>query len=251
MDRCVEPAVLCRDVSKRFHLYERGRTSLRDLFIRSVLRRKPTGTRPYFAVSNFNLAVMPGEAVAIIGRNGSGKSTALRLIAGVYEPSSGVVRTRGRIAAVIELGAGFHPELTGVENVALYGAIMGLTSRQLAARFGAIREFADIGDFVNLPVKYYSSGMQARLAFAVAVCVDHEILVLDEVLAVGDEAFRAKCFDHLLEYRRRGGTLVVASHDLDQVRRLCSRAIWMHQGHPLMEGEIGEVAEAYHATAET
>jgi lipopolysaccharide transport system ATP-binding protein len=246
----VEPAVLCREVSKRFHLYERGRASLRELFIRTVLRRKPTGGRPYFALSNFNLTVMPGEAVAILGRNGSGKSTALRLIAGVYEPSSGVVRTHGRVAAVIELGAGFHPELTGVENVALYGAIMGLTSRQLAERFDAIVAFADIGDFVKMPVKYYSSGMQARLAFAVAVCVDHEILLLDEVLAVGDEAFREKCLVHLLDYRRRGGTLVVASHDLEQVRRLCSRAIWMHQGHPLMEGEIGEVAEAYHATAE-
>lgn len=250
MDMSVEPAILCRDVCKRFHLYERGHASLRDLFIRSVLRRKPAGGRPYFSVSNFNLELMPGESVAILGRNGSGKSTALRLIAGVYEPTSGIVRTRGRVAAVIELGAGFHPELTGTENVALYGAIMGLTSRQLAARLAAIEAFADIGDFVSMPVKYYSSGMQARLAFAVAVCVEHEILVIDEVLAVGDEAFRAKCLDYLLEYRRRGGTLVVASHDLEQVRRLCSRAIWMHAGHPVMEGEIGQVAEAYHATAE-
>lgn len=243
-----EPAVLCDDVHKRFHLYERNTRSLRRLFIETALRR-PARPRPYFALKGFNLRLMQGESVAILGRNGSGKSTVLRLIAGIYAPSSGTVSVRGRLTAVIELGAGFHPELTGAENIALYAAIMGLRPRELAARFEAISAFAEIGDFIETPVKYYSSGMQARLAFAVAVCVDHEILLLDEVLSVGDEKFRQKCLDHLADYRARGGTLVLASHDLAPLRRLCSRAIWLDKGRLVMDGPLEEVAEAYHVGA--
>lgn len=240
-----DAAVLCSGVSKRFFLYEHAPNSLRELFIRAVLRRPLSASRPYFAVTDFNLRVMPGEAVAIIGQNGSGKSTVLRLIAGVYSPTSGTVRAHGRVAAVIELGAGFHPELTGAENISLYGVILGLSRRELAQRYQAIVDFADIGNFVATPVKYYSSGMRARLAFAVAVCVDHEILVLDEVLAVGDEAFRQKCLNHLIEYRDRGGTLIIASHDLDQARRLCARAVWLDKGRLVMSGDLTAVADAY------
>ena len=241
-------AVDCAAVSKRFYIYERSHASLRQLFIQAALRRLPPADRPYFAITDFNLQVRRGEAVAILGHNGCGKSTVLRLIAGVYAPTTGSVRTYGRVATVIELGAGFHPELTGSENIRLYGAILGLHRSELDARHDAVVAFADIGNFIETPVKYYSSGMQARLAFAVAVCVDHEILLLDEVLAVGDEAFRRKCFDHLVHYHARGGTLVIASHDLDTVRRLCSRAIWMQQGRIVMSGDVHQVADAYHAS---
>ena len=244
-----ELAIACEDVSKRFYIYERHDASLRQLFIRAFGRRAAATRRAYFAISGFDLQVPRGEGVAILGHNGSGKSTVLRLIAGIYAPTSGVVRTLGRVATVIELGAGFHPELTGSENIRLYGAILGLSRRELAARHEAVVAFADIGDFVDTPVKYYSSGMQARLAFAVAVCVEHEILLLDEVLAVGDESFRRKCLDHLHDYHRRGGTLVIASHDLDTVRSLCARAVWMQNGHIVMTGDVDRVAAAYHASS--
>jgi ABC-type polysaccharide/polyol phosphate transport system ATPase subunit len=242
-------AVECAQVSKRFYIYERRDESLRRLFIRAIRRRPAPASRAYFAISDFNLEVRRGEAVALLGHNGCGKSTVLRLIAGIYEPTGGRLRTFGRVATVIELGAGFHPELTGRENIHLYGAILGLNRRELAARHEAVVAFADIGDFVDTPVKYYSSGMQARLAFAVAVCVDHEILLLDEVLAVGDETFRRKCLDHLASYHARGGTLVIASHDLDTVRRLCSRALWMESGRTVMSGNVDKVADAYHAAS--
>lgn len=241
------PAVECNSLSKRFQLYEHSTDSLRELFIRAVRRRPIAVGRPYFAVTDFNLRVLSGECVAIIGQNGSGKSTVLRLIAGVYPPTTGSVVTRGRVAAVLELGAGFHPELTGAENIALYGVLMGLSRRELAERYDPIVDFADIGDFIQTPVKYYSSGMKARLAFAVAVCVDHQILVLDEVLAVGDEAFRHKCHQHLFDYHARGGTLIIATHDLEQIEKMCSRAVWVDKGRQVMTGNVTEVAEAYRA----
>ena len=244
-----ESAIDCSNVSKRFYIYERQEASLRQLFIRAFRRRPPVTSRAYFAITGFDLKVRRGEGVAILGHNGCGKSTVLRLIAGIYAPTSGTVRTYGRVATVIELGAGFHPELTGSENIRLYGAILGLGRRELAARHEAVVAFADIGDFVSTPVKYYSSGMKARLAFAVAVCVEHEILLLDEVLAVGDESFRRKCLDHLHDYHKRGGTLVIASHDLDTVRRLCARAVWMQNGRIVMTGDVDRVAEAYHASS--
>jgi ABC-type polysaccharide/polyol phosphate transport system ATPase subunit len=155
--------------------------------------------------------------------------------------------TRGRIGAVLELGAGFHPELTGSENIGLYGVLLGLSRRELAARYDSILEFADIGDFIQTPVKYYSSGMKARLAFAVAVCVEHEILILDEVLAVGDEAFRNKCLAHLRAYHAGGGTLILTTHELEQVEQLCTRAVWLDHGRQVMTGDAAKVTAAYRA----
>jgi lipopolysaccharide transport system ATP-binding protein len=184
-----------------------------------------------------------------VGANGSGKSTALRLIAGIYTPSEGVIETRGRVTAVIELGIGFHGELTGAENVALYAAVMGLNRRQIAARLPEIVDFAEIGDFLDEPVKYYSSGMQARLAFAVAVAVEPDVLLLDEVLAVGDQSFRRRCLDRLRAFHRQGGTMVVVSHDSDSVRELCSRAVWLEAGRVRADSGIDEVLAAYEAGA--
>jgi ABC-type polysaccharide/polyol phosphate transport system ATPase subunit len=232
-------------VVKRYYRYEHRTSSLREFFIRSVLRRPIHVRHADFTLRDFDLRVERGERVALIGRNGSGKSTALRLMAGIYLPSKGTIERRGRIAAVIDLMVGFHPELTGAENLELYGAVMGLTRREIAECRPDILAFADIGDFIHEPVKYYSSGMQARLAFAVAVSVRPDILLLDEVLAVGDAAFRERCFTRLREFVQAGGTLVVVSHDVANLRTLCTRAVWLDDGRVQMDGPIDQVLNAY------
>ena len=239
------PAVALREVSKRFYFYEHRTSSLREWFIRRVLRRPLHVRRAEFSLHDVDLTVRRGEAVALLGRNGSGKSTILRLIAGIYQVSSGTVRTEGRITAVIELGAGFHPELTGAENIALYAAVLGLTRKELAERYDEIVEFAAIPDLLDTPLKYYSSGMEARLAFSVAVCLQPDILLLDEVLAVGDQAFRERCLSRLRQYHARGGTLILVSHELEQLRQLCTRAVWLDQGRIVMDGPIDMVLERY------
>lgn len=244
-----EPAIVCRGVVKRYYYYEHRTISLREMFRRRVLRRPLHVRQPRFALSGLDLAVARGEGVALLGRNGSGKSTVLRLLAGIYQPTAGEIAVRGRVGTVMELGAGFHPELTGTENVHLYAAMLGLGRREVAARYERILDFAGIGDFIAMPVKYYSSGMQARLAFAVAVCVDPDILLLDEVLAVGDQGFRERCMERLRRFRREGGTLVAVSHDPKGIAELCERAVWLRQGQVLMAGPTAEVAAAYAASA--
>jgi ABC-type polysaccharide/polyol phosphate transport system ATPase subunit len=241
------PAVELRGVSKRFYFYEHRTSSLREWFIRRVLRRPLHVRRAEFTLRAVDLRVERGESVALVGPNGSGKSTALRLIAGIYRPSTGRVETNGRITAVIELGAGFHPELTGTENIALYASVLGITRRELAARYDEIVEFAGMSDFLDTPLKYYSSGMEARLAFSVSVCLQPDILLLDEVLAVGDQAFRERCLHRLRAYHDRGGTLILVSHELDQVRALCQRGIWLERGEVVRDGPIDEVLAAYRA----
>jgi len=246
-ERAVEAAVELRGVSKRFYYYEHRTKTLREWFIRRILRRPLNAGRAEFTLRNFDLRVERGEAVALIGSNGSGKSTALRLIAGIYGPSSGAIRTMGRLTAVIELGAGFHPELTGADNVALYAAVLGLGRKELAGRYDEIVDFAETRDFMDTPLKYYSSGMEARLAFSIAVCLEPDVLLLDEVLAVGDQKFRARCFHRLRAYHERGGTLILVSHELDQVRELCSRAVWLDRGVMVMDGGVDNVLAAYRA----
>jgi lipopolysaccharide transport system ATP-binding protein len=243
------PAIVCRNVVKRFYYYEHRTESLRELFRRSVLHRPIHVRHPEFALTGLDLTVGRGESLVIVGRNGSGKSTILRLMAGVYQPSEGVIETHGTVTAVIELGAGFQPELTGEENVELYGAILGLPRGHIGERFEEIIAFADIGDFIATPVKYYSSGMKARLAFAVAICVRPDILLLDEVLAVGDFEFQERCIARLKRFNDEGGTLVAVSHDLGAVRYLCSRAVWIDHGHIVMDGPVDSVAAAYHSAA--
>jgi ABC-2 type transport system ATP-binding protein len=241
----VAPAVARRGVSKRFYFYEHRTSSLREWFIRRVLRRPIHVRRAAFTLRDVDLTVGRGESVALLGRNGSGKSTVLRLIAGIYQATGGTVETTGRITAVIELGAGFHPELTGAENIALYAAVLGLTRKELAERYDEIVEFAAIPDLPDTPLKYYSSGMEARLAFSVAVCLQPDILLLDEVLAVGDQAFRERCLERLRQYHARGGTLVLVSHELDQLRALCTRGVWLEEGRIVMDGEIDAVLARY------
>lgn len=239
------PAVFCRGVVKRFYRYEHRTTSLREVFIRTVRGRPLHVRHAQFALGPLDLRVEPGEAVALIGRNGSGKSTVLRLMAGIYQPSEGLIETRGRVSAVIELGAGFSPELTGAENLALYGAIMGLTPHQVADRYDDIVAFADIGAFINEPVKYYSSGMQARLAFSIAVNARPDILLLDEVLAVGDQSFQTRCLERLQTFRADGVTMIVVSHSLAVVQWLCGRTVWLDEGKVRVDGPTDAVLAAY------
>jgi len=234
-------------VTKRFYLYSHRTTSLREWFIRSALGRPVHVRHAEFSLRDFNLRVDRGDTVALVGPNGCGKSTVLRLIAGIYTPTAGTVETCGRIAAVIELGAGFNMELTGAENVELYGTIMGLSRDRLARHYEEIVSFAGIGKFIDTPVKYYSSGMMARLAFSVAVNGQPDILLLDEVLSVGDQSFQEKCFERLRAFQANGGTMVVVSHDLHTVSGFCSRAIWLESGSTRMEGDAGTVVEAYRA----
>lgn len=241
--------IRCEHVTKRFYYYEHRTVSLQELFIRAARRQPVHIRRPEFTLQPFSLTVRRGESVVLLGPNGSGKSTVLRLLAGIYQPTTGALDVRGQLAAVIELGAGFHPELTGAENVALYGAVMGLGRAEIAAQYPAIVAFAGIEEFMDMPVKYYSSGMQARLAFAVTICVEPDILLIDEVLAVGDQTFRAQCLERLAAFRSRGGTLVIVSHDLDAVARLsCARAVWFDRGSIRMDGAFDAVRQAYEAT---
>jgi lipopolysaccharide transport system ATP-binding protein len=203
-----------------------------------------SGSR-FFALDDISLEVRRGEAVGIIGANGSGKSTLLGLIAGVISPQSGYVEVHGRVAPLLELGAGFHYELTGYENIVLNGVLMGLTRRQVAARMDAIVAFSGLESSLNEPLRTYSSGMVARLGFSVAVHLEPDILLIDEILAVGDTHFQARCFERLEEFRRQETTFVIVSHALADIRVLCDRVVWLAAGKIMMQGKPDEVIAAY------
>ena len=246
-----EIAIECRGVLKRFASHDTHTTSLREAFIHALTGRRASRPKPHFVLHEVDLEVHRGEALALIGSNGAGKSTLLRLIGGVFVPTAGTVRTSGRVAAVLELGAGLHPELTGAENARLYGAVLGLGRAVLRSRLPEILAFAELGDFVHTPVKYYSSGMVARLAFSVASFLEPDILLLDEVLAVGDEDFRQRCLDRIEGFLESGGTLVVASHDLQLVASLCRLALWLESGRFQGMGAATEIVARYEARHRT
>lgn len=199
----------------------------------------------FFALDDISLAIRKGEAVGIIGANGSGKSTLLGLIAGVIGPQAGRVEVRGRVAPLLELGAGFHYELTGYENIVLNGVLMGLTRGEVAARMEAIVAFSGLEPSLNEPLRTYSSGMVARLGFSVAVHLEPDILLIDEILAVGDTHFQARCYERLEEFRRQGTTFVIVSHSLAEIRFLCDRVVWLAGGKIMMQGKPDEVIAAY------
>ena len=199
----------------------------------------------FLALDDVCLDVRQGEAIGIIGGNGSGKSTLLGLIAGVIRPQTGTVQVHGRVAPLLELGAGFHYELTGRENIVLNGVLMGLTRREVQERMEAIVAFSGLADSLNEPIRTYSSGMVARLGFSVAVHLDPEILLIDEILAVGDAHFQARCHERLAEFRRHGTTIVIVSHALGEVRRLCDRVVWVEAGRITMQGDPDQVLNAY------
>lgn len=236
-----EKAIEFIDVSKRFQLAE-GRT-LRE-FLPALFRGRGWSA-PFHALRNVSFAVGRGETIGIIGRNGSGKSTALKLIAGVMAPSEGGVHVYGRVSPLIELGAGFHPDLTGRENVHLNASILGISGREIRARFHDIVEFAELRDFIETPVKRYSSGMYMRLGFSVAIYSDPDILLIDEVLAVGDAVFQEKCLAKIREFQRQGVTIVLVSHAMPMINQFCSRAILLHGGQLLADGAPQEVTRQY------
>ncbi len=199
------------------------------------------------ALNRVSFQIEKGEAVGLIGRNGSGKSSLLKILAGITVADSGTVSVQGRVAALLELGAGFHPEYTGIENIYLNGTLQGKTRAETRAKLPEILDFAQIGEFVHQKVKFYSTGMFLRLAFAAAVAFEPEILLVDEALAVGDLSFQARCFQKLKECKERGATILYVSHDIDSVRRFCSRAIWLEEGMVRANGDVAEVTAAYMA----
>jgi len=238
-------AISLERVSKSYRLWGRGSqfATLKSALLKRDLKLSPESS--VLALKAVSFVVDRGEAFGIIGRNGSGKSTLLKVISGILKPSSGIVRVNGRIAALIELGAGFHPEITGRENIVINGIMLGLSRKEIDKRFDRIVEFSGIGEFIDQPVKTYSSGMYVRLGFAVAVHVDPEILLIDEVLAVGDEEFSQKCIAKIQEMKYRGVTLLFVTHQLDQVRNLCDRALWLDYGAATAIGDPARVVDDY------
>ncbi|CAA9890319.1 O-antigen export system ATP-binding protein RfbB [Candidatus Methylobacter favarea] len=237
----LEPAIAVKNLSKHYQLYAKPHDRLKQLLC--------LGRRQYYrefsALHELSFEVMPGEVVGIIGCNGSGKSTLLQLICGTLTPTTGEVAVRGRVAALLELGAGFNPEFTGRENVFLSAAIMGLPQQEIKGRFDEIAEFSGIREFIDQPVKTYSSGMYVRLAFAVATSVDPDILVIDEALSVGDGAFSRQSFNRIMQMRDNGKTILFCSHSLFQVESLCARAIWLNKGRIMAEGDSAAIVAAY------
>lgn len=235
------PGIEFAQVSKRFQLQE-GKT-LRE-FVPALFRGR-AWSPPFYALRDVNFRVDRGQSLGIIGRNGSGKSTILKLIAGVTAPSEGEISVYGRVSPLIELGAGFHPDLTGRENVFLNASILGMSRKEALARFNEIISFAELWDFVDTPVKRYSSGMYIRLGFSVAVHSDPEILLVDEVLSVGDAAFQEKCLAKMQEFRSRGVTIVLVSHAMGLVQDFCERALLLDGGRILADGAPADVVQHY------
>jgi ABC-type polysaccharide/polyol phosphate transport system ATPase subunit len=247
----VTPAIDLKDVSKIYRRFSgRNFATLKSALLqRSILRDlSPSETFP--ALQHVSFTVAPGRTFGVVGPNGSGKSTALKLVAGITKPTSGTVTVNGRVSALIELGAGFHPEISGRENVFINGIMLGLTRREITHRFDEIVGFAELEEFIDAPVKTYSSGMYMRLGFAVAINVDPDVLLVDEVLAVGDEGFTHKCLDKIAEFRRHGKTILLVTHSLGLVERFCDEALWLDSGRVRAHGDPRRVVDAYLASVE-
>jgi lipopolysaccharide transport system ATP-binding protein len=229
------------DLSKKFRLHSERRDSLKERFVRGQAKKSDD----FWALRDVSFEVARGTTFGLIGHNGSGKSTLLKMLAGIYRPTSGSITAYGRVSALLELGAGFHGELTGRENVYLNGAILGMSRKQIDAAMERIIDFAGIGEFIDSPVKIYSSGMYVRLGFSIAVTAEPEVLVVDEIIAVGDEEFQRKCFDYLYELRRQGTTIVIVSHSLSLVADLCDQGVWLDRGEMRAHGDIRDVVDSY------
>ena len=236
-----EYAIEAVDISKRFSRFTDRRDTIKERLIRGKAKR----SQDFWALKHVNLQVPKGSVYGLIGHNGSGKSTMLKVISGIYRPTSGTVTTRGRLAALIELGAGFHPEMSGRENIKLNGSILGLSKKEITDATDEIIDFSGLRDFIDDPVKHYSSGMYVRLGFSVAVHMRPDILLVDEVIAVGDEEFQRKCFDHLSALRKAGKTIVVVSHGLGQLEGLCDEVTWLDHGEVQKTGPTTEIINAY------
>jgi ABC-type polysaccharide/polyol phosphate transport system ATPase subunit len=238
-----EYCVVLHDVVQCFRRIKERPDTLREVFARIKGHRQRYDN--FEAVKHVSFKVRKGEMVGLVGRNGSGKSTILKIVAGVYTPTSGELQVHGAIAPLIELGAGFHHELTGRENILLNGLLLGLTRREIREREDRIIEFAELGDFIDSPVKQYSSGMYMRLAFSVAIEVDPDILIIDEILSVGDTGFQQKCFDRIQSFRDAGKTIMFVSHSMDNIKSLCDRALLLHNGKLVHDGSPEDVIARY------
>ncbi|MHC4942095.1 MAG: ABC transporter ATP-binding protein [Planctomycetota bacterium] len=230
-----------KDLGKCYHLYARPQDRLKQI----LSRGRSKYYKEFWALRNVGFDLKPGEALGIIGRNGSGKSTLLQMIAGTLEATEGQVRRAGRVGALLELGSGFNPEFTGRENVFMQGALLGFSQQEIEDRFLEITDFANIGEFIEQPVKTYSSGMYVRLAFSVQTLMEPDILVVDEALAVGDVAFQFKCMRHMKQLLEKGTAVLLVSHDIQAVRTFCRRTIWLHDGEARMQGDPGDVTSRY------
>jgi len=236
--------VFVRNLGKRYWLQQSLPPTLQDTVLAMVKR---AGSAPFWALRDVSFNVGPGESIAIIGGNGAGKSTLLRLICGLGRPTTGQVDVRGRVAALLELGAGFHPHLTGRENLYVSAIVGGLRRSEVREQFDAIVEFAELQAFIDQPLRTYSQGMQMRLAFAVAINVDPAVMIIDEGLSVGDAHFQQKCLERIQGFRRAGKSLIMVSHDMSMVRNFCSRAIWLRRGRLMAEGPVESVVPRYEA----
>jgi ABC-type polysaccharide/polyol phosphate transport system ATPase subunit len=235
--------VVVDGVSRRFRVDPARGLTLKDAIVR---RRELRGTE-IWALRDVSVRIEPGEAVGLVGRNGSGKSTLLSLVAGIIKPTGGTIDVGGTVGSLLELGAGFHPDFSGRENVLLTGSVYGLRKKHILEQMDEIVAFAELERFIDLPVRTYSSGMYMRLGFAIATHIDAHVLLLDEVFAVGDEAFQRKCFGRIFEFKSRGGTIVFVSHDASAVERLCERAVLLREGHVEADGSTHDVMQRYHA----
>jgi ABC-type polysaccharide/polyol phosphate transport system ATPase subunit len=247
LKRCEEVhAIELQNVSKIYRRYSgRQFSTLKSALLQRSLLQNLRPNEVFPALTDVSFTVRRGATYGVIGKNGSGKSTALKLVAGITKPTQGTVKVNGRISALIELGAGFHPEISGRENVFINGIMLGLTKKDVQERFDAIVDFAELREFIDAPVKTYSSGMYMRLGFAVAIHVDPDVLLVDEVLAVGDEGFTHKCLDKFGEFRRRGKTVLLVTHSLSLVERFCDEALWLDGGRAMTHGDPRRVVDAY------
>lgn len=233
------------DVTKKYPLYHHIGSGIKELIFNPRRALSLLSGRSYLAIENINFSINKGESVALIGRNGAGKSTSLGLVAGVLKPSSGKVKVTGRVASMLELGGGFHPELTGRENIKLNAVLLGLRLKEVNDRINKIIDFSELGEFIDEPIRVYSSGMLAKLGFSVISQVDPDILIIDEVLAVGDIAFQRKCMETIKEFKMKGVTILFVSHNMDDIKKICDRVIWI-ENHRLKEiGKADFVIDAY------
>jgi ABC-type polysaccharide/polyol phosphate transport system ATPase subunit len=239
------PAIQCVDVWKQYYFYAHRPRKLKDVILQTLSRRRAPRPQPVWAIQALNLSVWPGEIVGVVGHNGAGKSTLLKLLCRILRPTRGTVRVRGRLSAVIELGAGFHEDLTARENVYLAASFLGLSRRQTEALYPRIVDLAELAEHMETPVKYFSSGMHARLGFSLAVNVNPDVLLIDEVLAVGDANFQPKCINAVKRFQEEGKAILFVSHDLKTVRSLCTRAVWLKGGMLMHEGPPRETVDTY------
>ena len=237
-------AIEVKNLSKKFHLWPKGKTTFKSAAL-DLLRGKGLTRGEFWALKDVSFAVKRGETLGLIGPNGSGKTTLLQILAGIIYPTSGTVKVNGKVSTLFELGTGFHPELTGRENIFINGAILGLSREEIKAKFDQIVEFSGLKEFLEMPLKHYSSGMVVRLGFSVAIHVNSQILLVDEVFAVGDIAFQEKCLKVFNDYQKKGMTIVFVSHGLETVREYCNRAIFLEKGVIQAIGDADKAVSAY------